>query len=227
MSKIYFEVDEKQLKNREKIHKNKYIENLINIFLNDSSCINLIDDINSLFYIVNEESLNDFVQLHQTFYEGDELHNFNKISSCFKSLVNSNLSYTNIRGGFLEQLVYVFNCKKYPDDKVYKEIKVKADSFESNLTFDVGIRFNNNLNVYECKFSKKFIERKHIDNLASMRKFKTITSCLIVFENKVEIDHTLKKLRNNTKKEEYNKILKSFQIITLDDFKNGYFHDYN
>lgn len=103
---------------------------------------------------------------------------------------------------------------------------MKYGSFTSNLSFDIVVDFNNNqYNAYECKFSPKYIKRKHIDNLSSLRKIENIFPYLVVFENILMVKHEIMKLREDTKKNEFNKLLKDFEIISLEDFKRGYFYN--
>ena len=215
------------MENRRKIHANKDIIRLVNIILNNEICISLIEDIKTLFYIQTMEKLDEIIKENSKLYSGNELEIINKIANCFKSLLNSNLSLDNIRGGFLELLVYTFLNKMYPHNEIFEEVRILYGNFKSNLTFDIVLNFNNDqYNAYECKFSPRYIKRKHIDNLSSLRRLKNIFPYLVVFENILKVKYEMGKLRNDTKRNEFNQILKDFEIISLEDFKNGYFYNY-
>ena len=140
----------------------------------------------------------------------------------YKPFETYNLGF--LRGSFLELLTYKYLKLINDPGTIHQESKIKINEYESHY-WDIIVKLEELLKVYECKFSSEHIKRDDLNKMYGLHnKIPNSKIYLVTFELKEIITDDLNNLIQETKVNKFNKMLNSFNYIYLEDYvKNNPF----
>ena len=216
---IIIEENNNNLKSKEKFEKDYYLNKLINYAISYASVSGLNTFINVMFYLKNMKDYDNQFYLFNMAYP-DSICEIEQIYRLFITwLPFEKYDLGELRGNFLELLSYNILNKQYAECSIYKESRVCIVDYISH-TWDIIVD-DDELYLYECKFSYQSLRRKHIDQMiALMNKLNDLNHkvILVFYTPREKINRRLKYLQFNTKEKRYAGMINRFNIIDLDDF---------
>ena len=153
------------LHDRDKFYQNKYLNTIVDVSL-DNLGDKLFLMIVHLISHKNLKYVNRIIDLYKSHAGSEEI--FNKIKHCFDNIYRDEINKDNLRGAFLELLVYKFLNKKYSSQKTYESSLhciVEIFGNRNYKTVDVFAFWGSEGFVSESKISHKFFEKHDIENL--------------------------------------------------------------
>lgn len=155
------------LHDRDKFYKNKYLNTIVDVSLD-----NLGNKLSLM--IINLITHRNLKYVHKIIdlYKSREIGSheiYNNIEHCFDEIYSDEINKDNLRGAFLELLVYKFLNNKYSSEKRYEsslhcivEIFGNSDDYK---TVDVFAFWGTEGFISENKIGYKFFENHDIENL--------------------------------------------------------------
>ena len=127
---------------------------------------------------------------------------------------------SQLRGIYLELIVYQLLKEKYPKDLIYQECYIKIGSYNSH-TWDILINLDDYPKFYECKFTPHNLKRKHINEMIGLTKILP-TSLIFLVSLKLR-KRILDKLFTLKESHETNftEKLEKINLITIEDFNKN------
>lgn len=123
-----------------------------------------------------------------------------------------------LRGNYLELLLFEYIKENSHDEKVYREVNVIIGDYKSHV-WDVVSESDDCLSLYESKFSSKVLKRHHINQMIALfNKLPESEIYLVAYENKEVLMDSLDELQKDTSKIKYDNIIKNFNLISIENF---------
>ncbi len=156
------------LHDRDKFYQNYEVNTLVDISLNNLDN-KLFLNILHLIQSRNLKFVHRKIDLYKSRVDEFQKEVYNNIGACFDIIYGDEVNKDNLRGAFLELLVYKFLNNKYSSEKEYKsslhcivEIFGKSEDYK---TVDVFAFWGTEGFISENKISHKFFENHDIENL--------------------------------------------------------------
>lgn len=212
-------INQKNIKNKEKYFKDPYLNEITDLCINYSQNIHILNYIRLMLYFKNNEQydkeLSKAVIALSSYYKEIIL-----INDLFKKWQPFNkYDMGQLRGIFLELLIFKILKNNYPENIIKQETKILLEDYQS-YTWDFIVELTNHLDCYECKYSPYSIKRKHIDQIVAFsNKCQKSNIFLACFTSKDKITDSLILLKENTKIDKFKENLKIINIISIEEIQ--------
>lgn len=151
---------------RDKFYENKYLNTIVDVSL-DNLGNNLFFMIIDLIYHKNLKYVHRIIDLYKS-REIGSYEIYNNIGHCFDEIYGDEINKDNLRGAFLELLVFKFLNIKYSSEKGYESsLHCIVEIFGNSdyKTVDVFAFWEKEGFISENKISHKFFDNQDIENL--------------------------------------------------------------
>ena len=134
-------------------------------------------------------------------------------------------NFGNMKGAFLEILIYKLIKEYCSYDEIYKECKVTFNNVEKNHPYDI-ITKNNIIRFMDIKFSCHHLKPKHLTDLVEYLDEENIESYLISLDTFSKIENKLNflKFQNKISNEEYEYFKNNLHFITNREIYDSILH---
>lgn len=218
MSRFKLVINQKNLDNRNVLFENTFLNELTDIIIDNKKFRGTINFIRDMFYLKSIEEY-DFALNRCLIGYANNFQIFLDVYNLFKEYKPyKKYDLGLLRGRFLELLSYKYLKRLYDKDVIYSESKIKINDYESHF-WDIIIKLEDILKLYECKFSSKTIKRSHLNSMLSLKnKIHQSEIYLTTFEHKDIVMDDLNDLICDTSQIKFDNMLKTFNYIYLEDY---------
>ncbi|WP_296889955.1 hypothetical protein [uncultured Methanobrevibacter sp.] len=195
-------------------HNDKSIIYLSNLAFNSQEAI-LLDSIISVFELPNEEDRREYLSKIKEYYlNKGMIFDVQEFDENVDNFLSKNIG--NMKGTFLELLIYKLIKEYCSYDGIYKECKVTYNNTdEKNHPYDV-ITQNNIIKFMDIKFSCHHLKPSHLNDLVEYLDEKNVESYLISLDtfSKIENKINFLKFKNEISEEECEYFKNNLHFIT-------------
>lgn len=197
---------------------------LSNLAFNSQEDI-LLDDIISIFEMTNEEDRREYLSKIKEYYiNKGALFDFHEFDEHVDEFLSKNIG--NIKGAFLEVLVYNLIRKYCLYNKLYKECKVTYNNGdEKNHPYDI-ISISNIIKFIDIKFSCYHLKPVHLNDLVEYLDEENVEAYLISLDtfSKIVDQINLLNFQNKISEEECEYYKNNLNFITNRDIYKSILH---
>ena len=195
-------------------HNDKSIIYLSNLAFNSQEDI-LLDSIIGVFEMPNEEDRREYLSKIKEYYlNKGMLFDVQEFDENVDNFLSKNIG--NMKGTFLELLIYKLIKEYCSYDEIYKECKVTYNNAdENNHPYDV-ITQNNIIKFMDIKFSCHHLKPSHLNDLVEYLDEENVESYLISLDtfSKIENKINFLKFKNEISEEKCEFFKNNLHFIT-------------
>ena len=205
-------------------HNDKSIIYLSNLAFNSQEDI-LLDSIIAVFEMTNEEDRCEYLSKIKEYYlNKGMLFDVQEFDDNVDNFLSKNIG--NMKGTFLELLIYKLIKEYCSYDEIYKECKVTYNNTdEKNHPYDV-ITQNNIIKFMDIKFSCHHLKPAHLNDLVEYIDEENVESYLISLDafSKIENKINFLKFKNEISEEECEYFKSNLHFITNREIYEAVLH---
>lgn len=195
-------------------HDDESVIYLSNLAFNSQEYI-LLDDVISVFEMTNEEDRREYLSRIKKYYlNKGTLFDFQEFDEHVDKFLSKNIG--NIKGAFLELLVYKLIKNYCSYDELYKECKVIYNNGdEKDHPYDI-IAIKNIINFIDIKFSCYHLKPVHLNDLVEYLDEENVEAYLISLDtfSKIVDQINLLNFQNKISEEECEYYKNNLNFIT-------------
>lgn len=195
-------------------HNDKSLIYLSNLAFESPEDI-ILESIIAIFEMTNDEDRREYISKIKEYYLNKGLiFDVEEFDENMDDILSRNIG--NMKGTFLELLIYKLIKEYCSYDELYKECKVTYNNTdEKNHPYDV-ITQNNIIKFMDVKFSCHHLKPSHLNDLVEYLDEDNVESYLISLDtfSKIENKINFLKVKNEISEEEYEYFKNNLQFIT-------------
>ncbi|MBR0472247.1 MAG: hypothetical protein IJI98_06065 [Methanosphaera sp.] len=206
------------LNSKQRFSTDPFLSKLINILVNNKEGSNIHEYVRDMFYFKSIEEYQRYLPHVLIAYE-ESYELVMKIYNLFMEWnVFDKYNLGELRGNYLEMLLFEYIKENHYDANVYREVNVLIGDYKSHV-WDVVLESEDYISLFESKFSSKVLKRHHINQMIGLfNKLPESEIYLVAYENKEVLTDSLDELQEETSKTKYDNIIKNFNLISIENF---------
>ena len=206
----------KQSNNQDGFHNDESIKYFSDLAFNSNEDI-LLDIIINALQINNFENRKSCLfEIKDYYFNKGVVFNSNEFDENLENFLNMNIG--NVKGAFLELLMYKLINVYCRYDKLYKECYVIKNNIINNHPYDI-IVINNVVNFIDIKFSCRRLKKIHLDYLTEYVEENNVKSYLVSLDTMFGINNKLQfiKVEEDLSEEDFHEILNNIALISINE----------